>query len=289
MNYRNQRFRRIIERPHLRAYWEDTFYGYTVQQDRMKGPQVLDYLESALELIAYTQYLYSQCFALRFDLRFPRDAWSPAWVERNEALQAFLDHLSSELEQASGKHSRKLHYLWARELNDQSRRLYPDRAHCVDREADLTRPHYHLLIILNRDSFNALGHIFPTRHGPWAGNYADQCLAHHIQRAWSWALDNRPHERMPGLVEFAKDLNGSPISFTFRRQQGPAGLKEVMYVASYLCKAYSKDFAASRCFQRSSAHQGFCRDFWATLGPDPRHLDGLFQWASRVDRAETLF
>lgn len=270
MVYRINRRKRISQRSHLHAYWDKHFYAYPVQQDVLKGAQVKEYLESTLEFLAYMQHQYSQCFALRVDLRFPQDTWCPSWVESNTAVQLFLNHLDYEISQANGKHSRKLHYIWAREHNDQQRRYSPQESHFVDQEADLTKPHYHLLIVLNRDSFNTLGHIFPTRNGPWAGTYADQCLAHRIQRSWSHALGNRPHIRMPGLVEFAKDITGSPISFTFRRQQGLMGLKEVMYAASYLCKEYSKDFASpARCFQRSYVDQSFCAEFWEKVGPDP--------------------
>lgn len=276
--------KRISQRPHLHAYWESHFYSYPIQQNISKGPQVKEYLESTLELLAYMQYQYSQCFALRVDLRFPLDTWCPSWAESNMAVQIFLEHLNYELSQANGKHSRKLHYIWARENNDQQRRYALHESHLVDQEADLKNPHYHLLIILNRDSFNALGHIFPTRHGPWAGIYADQCLAHRIQRSWSYALGSRPHECMPGLVEFTKDISGSPNTFTFRRQQGLMGLKEVMYAASYLCKAYSKDFSSSvRCFQRSSVDQDFCADFWGKVGPDPHDHFRIFNLLGSVD------
>ena len=102
-----------------------------------------------------------------------------------------------------------MRYAWAREIGPYSQ-----------------RPHYHLVLILNRSAFKSLGNY----SDPGAPGLYRTCL-----EAWASAI-HQPYDLAEGLVSVVSDgqwhLN--------RIDQGP--YREAFFAASYLCKARSKVF-----------------------------------------------
>ncbi|MGM0984670.1 MAG: YagK/YfjJ domain-containing protein [Pseudomonadota bacterium] len=229
--------KRNPKQPSQTSYWHPVYRGYPIYQDITLGPQVLDHLDRAFERLRSLQHRHSQVFACRVDLRFPVDLDDPALYADNQPIRDFLKSFTKEVRALSGQREPALYVLWAREHNDQTRRRHVTDADRQDGEADLTRPHYHLLIAVNRDDFYRLGGLKPS----YDGHYGDRSLAHAAIRSWQRVL-GRASDAMRGIVHFAKcPETGKIQTFVIRRSDGPEGLIAPMKAASYLCKAYSKD------------------------------------------------
>lgn len=54
----------------LRLYYDDTYYGYSVQVE--DGPLIENYLESSLLMLNTATNINYNTFAFRIELRFPR-------------------------------------------------------------------------------------------------------------------------------------------------------------------------------------------------------------------------
>ncbi|MGM0985101.1 MAG: YagK/YfjJ domain-containing protein [Pseudomonadota bacterium] len=213
------------------------YRGYEIYQNIDKAAQVLDNLDRTFEFLRSLQVRHSQVFAFRVDLRFPLDFETPERYADNQTVIDLQTYLRSEIKALTGKAEPEVYVLWARELNDQSLRRNATDADLRDGEADLTKPHYHLLVAVNRDDFRKLGALERSEDG----HYSDLTLAHMVIRSWQRVLQ-RPSHRMRGIAHFAEHPKSDTIrTFTIRRLDGPEGLIDVLKAASYLCKAYSKD------------------------------------------------
>ncbi|PTL89140.1 hypothetical protein C6W88_11460 [Halomonas litopenaei] len=268
-------------RKHLTCHWANTYRGYHVKQDRKKGPLVLNYLNEAFALIKYLQSKYYHTFGFRVDLHTPEKMTDPLKYDHNGLIRKFQDRLQAELNRASGKRSAKLHAIWAREKLDRVWMKRKRRRGDKILDPDKAKPHYHVLILVNGDAFRHLGSYKPTPESD--GQYLSNTMAHRVIRAWAFALGNRAHSEMPGLVEFCKQRrfkdipakDGKPakkiiikkvVPFHIYRKDGPEGLVEIMYAVSYLCKAYSKDLSpGTRCFQTTQ------------FSPDAAHAVWMFE------------
>jgi len=111
----------------------------------------------------------------------------------------------------------------------------------------LTKPHYHLLLLLNGDAYRGINSSSFSPNGDYEGNN----LLHRIVRAWSRAI-GWPQDAMRGLVHVAKDkLTGKFYTYHFHRDDH-AAFAEVFFGASYLCKVHSKPLAQRiHCFEGS--------------------------------------
>lgn len=91
------------------------------------------------------------------------------------------------------------------------------------------RPHYHFVLLLNRDAHHSVGRFQSERENPY----------NRIQVAWASAR-RIPFEDADGLVHI-------PANATFHfSQDDPAEMDRYFHRVSYLCKAATKDYA-SRC------------------------------------------
>lgn len=270
--------KRLPFRNHLECYWESIYRGYRVQQYHSKGPQVKSYLDASFVMIKYLQNMHNHIFGFRIDLHIPEDISCPFDDTDNVLIRRFLYWLQLELNRSRSKHTTRVHAIWAREKLDWTwvdrKRKRGDKI----LDPDAAKPHYHVLILLNGDSFNRLGCYQPTQNAN--GEYLSNTLAHRVIRAWSYALGKLPHYHMHGLVEFCKQVHfkdrpatkeepakKSPkkkvATFSIRRSEGPRGLVEIMYAVSYLCKAYSKDLSKGvRCFQTTQVPKNAAQKVW---------------------------
>ncbi|WP_022960922.1 inovirus Gp2 family protein [Halopseudomonas pelagia] len=218
----------MIRHPHntnLRLHYDNSFEGLSVMVD--KGPFIEQYLSRLKRTIELALDEYPRLLAFRVDLRLPAGADLPVHTDSNVVISRFIDSFKAKIRQnrlkafehnEKGAHDSRVRYVWAREVGQRE------------------RPHYHLLILLNRDAFYTLGKLDST---------ADNMISR-MQEAWASAL---------GLpVEHVRYLVHIPDNPMYRvdlkvKAGKPDRLPELFYRTSYLCKAATKSYG--------SGHWGF--------------------------------
>jgi len=134
-------------------------------------------------------------------------------------ISRFVDSLTERIQTARKRakhlngtaHQTSVRWCWVREIGQEG------------------RPHYHFVLLLNRDAFHTVGRFQSGREN----------LYSRIQAAWASAL--RIHfDYVEGLVHI-------PANATFHlSQDDPAGMDRYFHRVSYICKAATKDYG-SRC------------------------------------------
>jgi len=179
-----------------------------------KGDLIWDYLVSIEGVIDKALNEHPRTLAIRFDLHLP--------VVTNEfnssLISQFFKKLNNEItkdlrakKKKNGQvHKSALRYLWVRERNNSY------------------SPHYHVVILLNKDTYYGLGD-----YGGDGNN-----LANRIMRAWSDALHVDPFIGRP-LVHF-------PDNATYRLKSNHPSFQEeyrnLFYRLSYFAKTDTKGF-----------------------------------------------
>jgi hypothetical protein len=197
----------------LRLCREDHYLGWPIQVS--KGPFVRSYLNSLNGVIQRALDDCPRIFAFRFDLRFPADLDLPDHLYTNEVMDRFLESFKAKIRHNRLKaglsrkyiHDTKVRYVWAREIG------------CSG------KPHYHVLILLNRDAFNALGKFEPGRDN----------IFNRLVEAWASALRLSVDEAS-GLVH----IPDNPVYHLHRDDEREQ--RELFFRASYLCKAETKAY-----------------------------------------------
>ena len=183
--------------------------------------KVCDVIGSALTF-------HKRLMAIRVDCRFPDrpdddrhfnlpEPYSDSAISRFIAsLKAKLDADLIRKEQAWGRSLKNhLSYVWAREIGPRSQ-----------------KPHYHLLLLMNKDVYHCLGDYQAT----------EGTLASLISSAWCSALD-LPAWLFGNLVSFPSN----PVSYLDINSNGfEQQVLTVLNRAAYLCK-----------FETKQAEQGF--------------------------------
>ena len=199
------------ENSNLTLCREDHYRGLPIQVN--KGPFVRNYLRRLDEVVCRALDDYSRVFAFRFDLRFPAAIDLPDYLYTNEAIERFIESFKAKIKHnrlkagLSGKyiHDSKVRYVWAREIGY------------------LGKPHYHVLILLNRDAFTALGKFELGREN----------IFNRLVEAWASAL-RLTLDECNGLVHI-------PDNPTYQLDRDDEReLQELFFRASYLCKAATK-------------------------------------------------
>jgi hypothetical protein len=141
--------------------------------------------------------------------------------ETNAVLARFFYFFRYELKRRQTKYPTQLHYLWARE------------------QVNSDKPHYHLMIMLNRNAYDSLGAFGPD----WFGVYSFNNLYHRMMRSWLKAMGfDHDDPRFHQLIHVCKDpVTKEPWSCALHRDDWIA-MNEAVFMASYLCKAFSKPF-----------------------------------------------
>lgn len=173
------------------------------------------YVKTLRKVIYRALTQVNRVFAVRLDLRFPR-FYEPGdgYTLDNGYIRRFFERLEQSLEsdrsdaiqQGKQAHPIHLHYLWAREYDRQE-----------------TRPHFHVVILLNRAAYRNLGKYEP----------GSRMLMTRAVEAWAGALGFRPEE-CEGLVHVPENPN-----YVIERDSGN-GIPELFERVSYLCKNESK-------------------------------------------------
>lgn len=143
----------------------------------------VDYFKELIDVIGVAQSINPRVTAIRVDLRYPAslqgdDMPCMTLVDREDKITRFFKSLRAKLGVLSQKKHKaglryypdNLHYVWARE------------------HASSEHPHYHILLLLNKDAFYHTGDYKST-----------DSLAGLIIQAWAsaWGL----HARIPGYQD----------------------------------------------------------------------------------------
>jgi len=199
----------------LHLHYEDTFHGLPVMASH--APFITEYLQSLLEMTQLALSAHRRMFAVRFDLRFPDDYLPP--TSSNAVISRFVASLSARIEIARERakrlngsaHQTSVRWCWVRE---------------VGREG---RPHFHFVLLLNRDAFHTIGRFQSEREN----------LYSRIQAAWASALKI--------CVDDTEGLVHIPANATFHLSVDDAeAMGRYFHRVSYICKAATKEFG-SRC------------------------------------------
>ena len=196
----------------LKLFFGEAYEGFDVLQQR--GPLVEDYLSRALYVARLALLKHPRTFAFRVDLRFPSD-WDFGDSSGNEPLERFFASLRAKIlhnrklraEESEHAHSTALSYVWCREIGEQG------------------VPHYHLVILLNRDAFFKLGKFKIGRKN----------LYNLLVEAWASALGLLAQEAV-GLVHI-------PENHAYKLTSDDRDtFNDFFHRVSYLCKAETKQF-----------------------------------------------
>jgi hypothetical protein len=230
--------KRVPGSPQLRLHYESHYDNWPVLQQPKYGGLVENYLKRTWEVIDTALSEYPRVYAVRVDLRYPK-SYPGELRQDNHCMKRFFDYLQRELDRAGLKYPTRMHYVWAREQDSSA------------------HPHYHLLLLLNRDAINQIGNYAPCDEG----GYHQHTLYHRIARAWAGALGLVNDRGIEGLVHYAvgrqydtdspygcddptrrRKVDYRTGQFQIRRGKSDHELARLYYRASYLCKAYSKCF-----------------------------------------------
>lgn len=202
----------------LCLHHDDTFEGLPVMVE--KGPFVQQYLARLKRTMDLALEQYSRVLAFRVDLRLPVAADLPDHAYTNRVISDFIESFKAKIEHNRDKararnlyaHDCKVRYVLTREVGGGS-----------------SRPHYHLLILLNRDAYYTVGRL---------QSEADNMISR-MQEAWASAL-GLPDYQVDGLVHI-------PRNAIYRicrnvRADDEDVLPDLFRRASYLCKAATKSY-----------------------------------------------
>lgn len=201
----------------LHLHNADTFQDLPVMVE--KGPFIYEHLEALWRTINLALDQYPRVLAFRVDLRLPRFVGIPDDAYTNRVISRFIESFKAKIEHNRDKaheqyryaHDCRVRYVWAREVGWGG------------------RPHYHLLILLNRDAYYTVGRLQPQRPN----------MISRMQEAWASALKCEV-DQVGGLVEIPKNAE-----YRVDRNVRPGNvdqLPDLFRRASYLCKAATKRY-----------------------------------------------
>lgn len=207
--------KRHASNSNLHLHYEDTFRGLPVMTSH--APFITVYLERLYETAQLALSDHRQVFAVRFDLRLPDDYLT--LEPGNAVISRFVDSLTVRIQAARERsrrlngsaHQTRVRWCWVREIGQEG------------------RPHYHFVLLLNKDAYHVVGRFQSEREN----------LYSRIQAAWASAL-RISFEEADGLVHI-------PANATFNLSRDDSEeMDRFFHRVSYLCKAATKGYG-SRC------------------------------------------
>ena len=207
--------KRHPDNSNLHLHYESTFRGLSVLTRH--APFITEYLEGIHETTQLALRAHRQVFAVRFDLHFPDDDSVP--TSDNTVISRFVDSLTERIQSARERsrrqngtaHQTGVRWSWVREIGKEG------------------RPHYHFVLLLNRDAYHTVGRY----------DSAQQNTYSRMNAAWASAL-RMPIDDTNGLVHIPENA-GYHLS-----QDDPAEMDRYFVRVSYLCKAATKVYG-NRC------------------------------------------
>lgn len=179
---------------------------------------------------------YNRVFAFRCDLRFPVEKitlgdellTTQRKLNGSNLMKRFIEEFKKLIRKdmaekcRAGKryHETKVRYFWARE-----------------QELECPYPHFHLMIILNRDAYARVGRYDSPRMN----------VANKVRVAWRRAISDDEEREYNGLVSFPKN---SEYSLTRRDM---SSMNDFLIRSAYLAKNETKNRGhETRCFGGSN-------------------------------------
>lgn len=200
----------------LHLCYDDTFEGLPLMSD--KGPFIWEYLSDLKHTIELTMAEHPRVLALRVDLHLPQHINLPDYAYTNQVISRFFESLSRKIRYhqvkvAESGYARgcKVRYVWSRETPRGG------------------RPHYHLLILLNRDAYYTIGRLGSKRVN----------MISRIEESWAGALGPSV-DQVRGLVHIPENAEYR-IDRNVRHGEIDE-LPALFYRASYLCKVATKSY-----------------------------------------------
>lgn len=208
--------RRHPDNTNLHLHYGPTFEGLPLMVG--KGPFVKEYLSRLKRTIDQALDQYPRLLAFRVDLRLPRSIGLPDYTLTNEVISRFIESFKAKIEHNRDKareknryaHSCKVRYVWAREIGVEG------------------QPHFHLLILLNRDAYYTVGRL-----GSEVSN-----MINRMEEAWATAL-GRSVGQVKGLVHIPENPEYRIDQYV---RSGENKLPVLFHRASYLCKVATKSY-----------------------------------------------
>lgn len=203
--------KRHPQNTNLHLHYESQYNGLPVMH--LHAPLIREYLQALQRITERSLADHREVFAVRFDLRFPDVEFTPWPWMTNEVISRFVEYLEDRIQTARKKaaicnskaHKTTVRWMWVKEYGDESGQM---------------KPHYHCLVLLNRDAFNALGKFELGRDN----------LYSRLVGAWASALGVEGWQGM-GLVQIPENACYSITA---------EGYSAYFYRMSYLCKARNK-------------------------------------------------
>ena len=200
----------------LSLHYGDTFEGLPLQID--KGPFIREYLSALKYTIESAMAEYPRMLAFRVDLRLPQGIELQDYAYTNQVISRFFESFTKKIQYHQERvgergYARgcKVRYVWSREIGQGGRQ------------------HYHLLILLNRDSYYTVGRLGSQRVN----------MISRMEESWAGALGVSVGQ-VEGLVHI-------PTNAEYRidrhvRLGDVDELPVLFHRASYLCKVATKSF-----------------------------------------------
>lgn len=214
----------------LRLCQGDTWRNHPVYSGSTQG-LVEDYLLKLDQVIRRALEEHPRTFAVRVDLRYPR--FFDESAIKHDDITCFIKSLKSQLEADARRKERErkrvhpctLRHVWAKE------------------QCESGHPHFHVLLLFNRDRYHGLGDFTSSSHADGlrgqAFNEPALNLSGRIIRAWASAL-NLDDRDAQGLVHFCQDG-------CYRLDQDdPEAFDALFERVSYLAKADTKVYGGRR-------------------------------------------
>lgn len=202
-----------------------TVYKSKKNNKLFQGLLIKPYLSKLIKLIYAHTWKYPRTLAVRFELLYPQEY---SKTPTNEHITQFFKSLNyridkqQEAKRKAGKrvHQTDVNYCWVKE------------------QGSSEHPHYHVLLLLNKDSYQGLG------------LYSDpDSLKGLMRQSWAAAL-GLAFDETKGIVSPSTnklDLSVKPIHVINRKAISfSEQLDELIYRASYLCKVETKKFVKNR-------------------------------------------
>lgn len=197
----------------LRLHYDNTYQGLPVMHG--KGPFIRGHLERLHSTMQRALDQHPRTFAFRVELKFPSSGMLPCYAFTNEVISRFLESFKAKIEHGRRiarrsnryAHSCTVRYVWVREI------------------AGSDRPHYHLVIFLNKDAYNTLGYFASEGRN----------IFNRLEEAWASALRLR-RDAVAGLVHIPENAT------YYITRDGWQSQTDFFHRASYLCKAATKEY-----------------------------------------------
>lgn len=216
-NHTAQRYPlRHPDNSNLRLHYDETFEGLPLMVD--KRPFIREYLSDLKRTIELALAEYPRLLAFRVDLRLPQGIDLPDYAYTNQVISRFFESFTKKIHYHQRKVGErgyvrdcKVRYVWCREV--------PQRG----------RPHYHVLIMLNRDAYYTVGRLGSERVN----------MISRMEESWAGAL-GVSIEQVRGRVHIPENAEYR-VDREIRRGKVDE-LPGLFYRASYLCKMATKSY-----------------------------------------------